>query len=320
MEARLLETTDDAVSGQRPVTILIDGGGTSTDVAVLHSGQILSRTRLAPYKPDASGDRVDDLCRDLGGWLAGLSPEALVPRYILIGMSGVWNDHEKQQYLNAFTDAWMTYVSVDVPRTSVLSDVELVQLAAFGTDPGIVLIAGTGSIAVARSADHRVVRSGGWGPRIDDAGGGFWLGCEALRAVALSLDGRAPETLLIRPVSAFLRTDSSDPDRVAAALRRTPVDRAARLAEPVLTYADDGDAAAQQLRDRAIEALVELLPPLDAAMPDVLPVALHGSLFKHASFRSLMIERLHTVHPGRDVRFIADVIEAAAAALTPDDQ
>jgi len=320
VETRLLEAANDAVSERQPVTILIDGGGTSTDVAVLHSGQILARTRLAPYKPDAQGDRVDELCRDLGSWLAGLAPQALVPRYILIGMAGVWSDHEKQTYLNAFTDAWMTYVSIDVPRTSILSDVELVHLAAFGSEAGIVLIAGTGSIAVARSADGRVVRSGGWGPRIDDAGGGFWLGCEALRAVALSLDGRGPETLLIRPVAAFLRTDSAAPDRVAAALRRTPVDRAARLAEAVLTYADDGDGVAQGLRDRAVEALVELVPPLDAVMPGTLAVTLHGSLFKHETFRRRVTERFHAVHPQRDVRFVPDVLEAAAATLSADDQ
>lgn len=320
MEARLLEAADDAVTEQRPVTILIDGGGTSTDVAVLHSGQILARTRLAPYKPDARGDHAGELCRDLGGWLATHAPQALVPRYILIGMAGVWSDHEKQTYLNAFTDAWMTYVSVDVPRTSILSDVELVQLAAFGSEPGIVLIAGTGSIAVARTADNRVVRCGGWGPRIDDAGGGFWLGCEALRAVAMSLDGRAPETLLIRPVAAFLRTDSATPERLSAALRRTPIDRAARLAEAVLTYADDGDAVAQGLRDRAVEALHELLVPLDAALPEPLPVALHGSLFKQESFRQRVIERLHARYPDRYVSVVPDVLDAAAAALSPEDQ
>ena len=307
------------MSEQRPVTILIDGGGTSTDVAVLHSGEVIARTQLAPYKPDATGAHVDDLCRDLGGWLAGQSPQALIPRYILIGMSGVWSDHEKQTYLNAFTDAWMTYVSVDVPRTSILSDVELVHLAAFGQDAGIVLIAGTGSIAVARSEDGRVVRSGGWGPRIDDAGGGFWLGREALRAVARSLDGRSQETLLIRPVAAFLRTDSTDPERVADALRRVPVDRAARLAEAVLTYADDGDSMAQELRDHAVDALTELLPPLDAAMPTVLPVALHGSLFKHESFRERVTKRLQEVSKDRSVVFTPDVLASVAERLTPEE-
>lgn len=298
-------------------TIVIDGGGTSTDVAVVHSGQIRARTRLASFKPGPGSDHTADLCRALGGWLAQYAPEALKPRYILIGMSGVWGEHESQRYLNAFTDAWMTYVDVVVPRTSVLSDVALVHLAAFGAAEGIVLIAGTGSIAVARTHDAREIRCGGWGPRIDDAGGGFWIGRQALRAVAHMLDGQGAPTLLIRPVAAYLRTDPADLDRVATQLRSASIDRAARLAEAVLTYADEGDAVASAIRDRAIDALAALVNPIDAALGKPLTVTLHGSLFRHASFQQLLIQRLQRDTPLRRVTFLPDVLEATAAAVDP---
>lgn len=297
-------------------TIVIDGGGTSTGVAVVHSGQILARTQLASFKPGTASDGTADLCRALGSWLAQRSPEALKPRYILIGMSGVWGDHESQRYLNAFTDAWMTYVDPTVPRTSVVSDVALVHLAAFGTAEGIVLIAGTGSIAVARTADGTEIRCGGWGPRIDDAGAGFWIGRQALRAVAHMLDGQGASTLLIRPVAAYLRTDPADPDRVAAALRSASIDRCARLAEAVLTYADDGDAVAAEIREHAVASLAALIPPIDAKMGKPLAIMLHGSLFRHEGFQQLLMQRLQAAHPDRPVAFLPDVLEAVAATLT----
>lgn len=303
-------------ASDRSTTIVIDGGGTSTGVAVVHSGQILARTQLASFKPGPASDQTADLCRALGGWLAQRSPEALMPRYVLIGMSGVWGDHESQRYLNAFTDAWMTYVDPTVPRTSVVSDVALVHLAAFGAADGVVLIAGTGSIAVARTADGREVRSGGWGPRIDDAGGGFWIGRQALRAVAHMLDGQGAPTLLIRPVAAYLRTDPSDHDGVAAALRTASIDRCARLAEAVLTYAEEGDAVAGLLRDRALNALAALIPPIDAKVGKPLAIMLHGSLFRHEGFQQLLMQRLQAAHPDRPVAFLPDVLEAVAATLT----
>jgi N-acetylglucosamine kinase-like BadF-type ATPase len=291
-----------------PTTIIIDGGGTSTDVAVLRLSAIRARTTLASFKPTGVDDRTDDLCRALGAWLATVDADAIQPAYILIGMSGVWGDLEKHSYLNAFTDAWVTYVNHTVPRINILSDVELVLFAGLRERPGVVLIAGTGTIAVARDADGFIHRCGGWGPRIDDAGGGFWMGREALRAVARTLDGRGADTLLIRPVAAFLRTDPTDTVALAKALRTTSVDRASRLGVAVLTYADEGDTVAQEIRAQAAAELADCCSAVLRHVADDAEVVLYGSLFSNASFRELTISSIRVKNAAASVSILDDVI------------
>jgi N-acetylglucosamine kinase-like BadF-type ATPase len=296
----------DAVISAR---LVLDGGGTSTDVGLFDGESVIRRTQLPSYKPALSSANTDLLCRDLGSWMASASllPPHYTPTFVLVGMAGVWTAHEKQSYLNALTDSWITYVSADVPRMVVLSDVELAHLAAFGSQSGTVLIAGTGSIAVHRSSDGQWQRVGGWGPRIDDAGGGFWMGREALTAVARMVDGRGPDTLLIRPVAAYLRTNAEDIDHVALRLRRASVDGAARLARAVLTYADEGDAVAQEIRSSAVRELVKLVSGLPASSR----VALYGSLFGNAPFASAVKAEI----PQVSVTILEDVLQGAIAAL-----
>lgn len=298
-----------------PTTILIDGGGTSTDVAVVRLGQIIARTSLPSFKPHPSNDHTDEFCRSLGAWLVTIDTDALTPSFILIGMSGVWGDLESHTYLNAFIDAWVTYVDHRVPRISILSDVELVIFAGLRERPGAVLIAGTGSIAVARDRNGVIHRSGGWGPRIDDGGGGFWFGREALRAVAKMIDGRGEPTLLVRPVAAFLRTDPLDELALAMALRNSSVDRASRLAEAVLTYADEGDNVAQEIRQRGAIELVECLHAVTSHISPQDDIVCYGSLFKNENFFALVQQQLRTQGITSPITVISDVLASTLSQL-----
>src|SRR5205823_5392181 len=84
----------------------------------------------------------------------------------------------------------------------VLSDVEMAHRAAFGDGPGILIVAGTGSIAFGRDASGRRARAGGLGPGKGDEGSGFWIGREYLRA---RRDARLPR-LSVREIASFART------------------------------------------------------------------------------------------------------------------
>src|SRR4029077_14955690 len=71
------------------------------------------------------------------------------------------------------------------------SDAFIASLGAIGIDPGILLIAGTGSIVIGRDNNRNMFRVGGWGPPFGDEGSGFWIGREAVRAALRSMDVRA---------------------------------------------------------------------------------------------------------------------------------
>ncbi len=73
------------------------------------------------------------------------------------------------------------------------SDAFIASIGAIGVDPGVLLIAGTGSIVIGRSREGSMFRVGGWGPHFGDDGSGFWIGREAVRAALRAVDSQAAQ-------------------------------------------------------------------------------------------------------------------------------
>ena len=82
-------------------------------------------------------------------------------------------------------------------RVAVTSDAVIAHAGALDGNPGVVLIAGTGVVAVAIGADGTLRTAGGWGPWLGDEGGGAWIGAAGLRAALRAHDGRGPSTTLL---------------------------------------------------------------------------------------------------------------------------
>ncbi len=308
-----MAATEGQLALQPMRTVIVDGGGSTTDVAVAIDGVIAARTVLPSVKPTHSDTQTDELCRMIGTFLASthIAPDADATSRldgVVVGMAGVWSPAEVHRYQYALRDSWQTYVGMDVPQLVVMSDVELVMVAAHGQHEGVVLIAGTGSIGLRRMPDGTLRRAGGWGPRIDDAGGGFWLGREACIAVARMLDGRGPSTLLIRPVASYVRADADNPESVRDALRRSSIDGVARIGGAVLTYADEGDEVAIALRTRGAEELGAIVHALDPERSCATTV--YGSLFHNAVYHAC-VEQV----ADRPLSRIDDVLAAVAASL-----
>lgn len=289
--------------------LVIDGGGTSTDVAVCDGTSVLSRTLLPSAKPTALNPNTDELCRMIGSFLA-TSPldhtEEAPLHTVIIGMAGVWSARERYAYSSALVRSWQMYVSTRAVPTVILSDAELALAAAHGNGPGAILIAGTGSIMLMRDTDGQLHRCGGWGGHIDDAGGGVWLGRQACMAVARMLDGRAPATQLIRPVASYLRADADDPDAVRNALRSSASPAFARIGAAVLQYAEEHDAVALAIRDEGARELALLL----AAVPLSSEVVCYGSLLQNEAYRSTVGR-----YAGRTIRAMDDVITTLAGTI-----
>ncbi|HLZ26724.1 MAG TPA: BadF/BadG/BcrA/BcrD ATPase family protein [Chloroflexota bacterium] len=124
---------------------------------------------------------------------------------------------------------------------------------------GVAVLAGTGSIALARAADGREARSGGWGYLLGDEGGGYWLGRQAITAYLRWLEGRGGPSALFDLVEAAIGRVSTVSE-VIAWLNATAshVSRLASLAPLVSQAAATGDAQAIAILDRAGQALAEL--------------------------------------------------------------
>jgi N-acetylmuramic acid 6-phosphate etherase len=138
----------------------------------------------------------------------------------------------------------------------VVNDAVIALVAGAPERSGIVLLAGTGSIAYGEHPSGRSARAGGYGYFLADEGSAYWLGHEALRAVVRAADSRGPETQLAALVFRALDT-TSVPELVPIVyekgLQRTEV---ARLAGLVQQAAESGDAEANRILDQGAQELV----------------------------------------------------------------
>jgi N-acetylglucosamine kinase-like BadF-type ATPase len=177
------------------------------------------------------------------------------------------------------------------PRVVVISDVEAAYLAALGDRAGVLLLAGTGSIALGRDRRGRFTRAGGLGPLIGDDGSAFAIGRAWLRAAAIP--------------SARLRRIVTAPDGVA---------RVAAQAPAVLRRARRGDRTARLVVRAAQAALADLVVRVAprGARGDALAVSWAGGLLDDAWLRAGVWRHLR--RRGLAIR----PIPPAATAATPE--
>lgn len=138
-------------------------------------------------------------------------------------------------------------------RVVVGTDVEAAYHDAFGVGPGILLIAGTGSIAWAHHPTEGVIRVGGWGEKLGDEGSGYAIGMGALRAVAHAEDGRGPETALRGDLLEHLEVGR--PEGLIAWASSASKGDIAALAPLVARASEHGDQVASGLLSQAVEDL-----------------------------------------------------------------
>ena len=275
----------------------VDGGGSKTHVVVAdgRGKELASLTgEASAVRPGDALHSADVISRLVRECLAIAEREDR-PRALVAGVAGVGREDERRALLRALEGAKL---AEDV---QVVPDALIALEDAFGEGAGILLVAGTGSVAFGRGPTGHVVRCGGWGPVIGDEGGGAWIGRRALSVVTAAHDGREPETRLVGAVLTTLELDEVD-QLVAWAASASTKDLA-KLAAPVLTLAAERDLRANSICTIAAEELVihvrTLARQLFVDERVSLPVALAGGLMQRGSFlRRLVEHRLKTAVPG----------------------
>ncbi len=157
---------------------------------------------------------------------------SLPATFALVGAAGAGRAPEQEALAAAIVAAGVA------ERVDVRSDMEIALAAAFENKPGILINAGTGSIAYARTQDGRVHRAGGYGWQLGDEGGGYWLGRRALAAAARAQDGLEESSTLLERLLVALGLQTFD-DLIRWTATATPAQVAA-LAPHVLNAAREG--------------------------------------------------------------------------------
>jgi len=126
------------------------------------------------------------------------------------------------------------------------------------SDIGIIVIAGTGSMAGGKNPKGNTFHCGGWGPFIGDEGSGYWIGIKAINAVSKSIDRRFPETILVEKIVKYFSLNSIA-ELVPYIYRKTPSRyEIAQISPLVTTSAEEGDKISQEILKEAGEELALL--------------------------------------------------------------
>ena len=167
-------------------------------------------------------------------------------------------------------------------RVVVLPDYAIALEGATGGSLGVLVIAGTGSIACGRDREGRLMRAGGWGYLLGDEGSGFWIGREALRAALAAKEGWGEPTLLTEMLAQALGT--ADAGEWLSALYRSqnPQSLLAQLAPLVAEAAERGDIPATRILTDAAHHLAGLVIHVATHLylPEDFPVCTVGGVWK----------------------------------------
>ena len=263
----------------------VDGGGTRTTLVLADDeGREVARRvgpagLVDPRDPGATARMLADLARQAAA-AAGLAEP---PVALCAGLAGVGNEAERSAVEQQLRSAGVA------GRVQVVTDGEIALEGALGDGPGILLIAGTGSVAYGRGGGGRVERCGGWGMVLGDEGSGWAIGRGGLAAALRAADGRGPATRLLDHF--VRRLELEGPRGIPPWAGRAEKADVAALARDVIALAEQGDVAARGVVEREARelachaaALARRLEPWEGEVP----VVFHGGVLSIPFYAELV--------------------------------
>src|SRR5687767_14267851 len=266
---------------QRPHQLYlgVDGGGTKTHIALMDEARQMRCEGFAgPSNPLRVGietavtniaKAINEACDRDGFSRSDITAATL-------GLAGVRRADLKRSVRESFVKR------LGIRKVEVVTDAEIALYATTFGKPGLVVIAGTGSVCLGKNENDDMAISGGWGPLAGDEGGGVGIAQQALHTIAKASDGRGVPTVLSQRASEYFR--ASGPENLIVAIYSPQVDnsRIAGFARLVVETAQEGDQVAVEiLKDAGYElglaacAVIEKLKLKDRKVP----IGCVGSVF-----------------------------------------
>jgi len=226
----------------------IDGGATKTAGLLADlEGHVLAQGSAGPTNYQVVGS--SGITNEVPQLVHALFASARVPEEklasIALGLAGVGRPGEPEQVAAIVEDLHLAR------KVVVDHDAIIALVGALGDQPGLIVIAGTGSIALGRNAQGQRARCGGWGYLLGDEGSGYFVARQALMAALKAFDGRAGETSLTESLLAELGLETVEEIIPRVYHQGMSHDEMATLAPLVFDAARKGDAVAQGILDRA---------------------------------------------------------------------
>jgi len=298
-----------------PYYLGIDGGGTKTTCAVGDESRLLATATAGPSNIVRVGEAqareslqesARQACAAAGITLAQVARTC-------VGGSGAARPEIAAMVRHALAEILSTPIDV-------VGDMHIALEAAFAGGPGVVVIAGTGSIAYGRDPQGATARAGGWGFAISDEGSAHWIGRAAVSAVLRAHDRRENDPAKTDPplLAALLKSWSvNSPADLALAANSIPPPDFAALFPAVLASSEAGDELARGVLAHAGRELAQLAALVSHGLLSealAVPVAMAGGVFRHAVLvREVFYNEIRQLDPRADV--IPQVVDPVEGAL-----
>ena len=288
----------------------IDGGGTKTRCALGDETRTLATAVAGGSNIIRSGEALarESLHASVLEVCASAKIEPAQIQNICIGAAGAARPEIAAKVQGILAELTPALVEV-------VGDMVIALEAAFGTGPGVIAAAGTGSIVYGRDATGRTARAGGWGFAISDEGSGHWIGKHAVSMIMRARDA-GQETALadlvlhawnLPDLSALVETANSEPSPDFP--RLFPIVLKAAAERDSMARAILADAGSQ-LAGLTAKVIGRLMPKSPHA-----PVAMTGSVFRQSTeVRQVFYNCLHARFPGVELQ--SGLIEPVEGALT----
>lgn len=266
----------------------MDGGGSKTRALIAnYQGKILGEGISGPSNPNLVG--INSSIHNLKEALLRAMDQCNL-EHVKLAVFGVAGSETRKE-LSRRLQMELSFVEELV----VLND-SLICLAA-GTlgRPGVVVIAGTGSIALALDENGKVIRAGGWGYLLGDFGSGFDVGRTAVIETLKFLEGRSKQNSLV--LSVLKELNVNDLEELLSSIygSKNPISKLSSLASIVLKQAEEGDEVARRIVDHSIDSLISCVESVvrrSSFSSKPIPVVLSGGLFKNEYYSSLFLSKL----------------------------
>ena len=221
----------------------VDGGGTKTEAVIMDSDmRIIGEGRSGPSNPLRVGvtsaaaavrEAIDEACAAAKVRRSDLDAAE-------VGLAGARRRELRERMRE-------TLLPLGIRDIEVVTDADIALYGATDGAPGLVVIAGTGSICCGVNARGKQFCAGGWGPIAGDEGAGAWIARRALRAVAYASDGRGPQTLLTEFACNYFHVSTADDLTTAIYAPTITNERIAGFGKDVVEAAKRKDEVAAQI-------------------------------------------------------------------------
>ncbi len=287
----------------------IDGGGSKTSAVIMtRDGSVRHLAPVSGCNPQDGSD-----------WLLAFNTvlgQIPVDAYTVLGMPGHGEIPANDRMVAEVVRAKIGKHHI------IMNDVELAYRGAFGDEDGVLVLSGTGSMAMGR-ANGNTVRAGGWGYYFSDEGSGHWIGQRALQEATRIIDAGTTESPFVQGLTSRINA----PDHRFGLLEWVAADPSprARIAE-IARYVDAmeqaGDPVAQRILNEAAMHLAGLARTVanQCGFVGDLTWCPAGSVFESACVRSSVSAELGPSSKPNLSPLGGGLLMAAKAANWPDHQ